>query len=151
MINLKMKYILFKQRKCIEAINFVTQSDNQYIYITAQKFIDYHKSFMDLSKEVAISDPLIALKIYYYKDLKKKEQLLDTLNENESSEIIETIEVDKMIIDELTDDFIFTYNEILQNIKYISRNIKYLDDNQKLKLLTFYYEFINLTKVRTVK
>ena len=141
---IKEKFYLYKQRECIRAIIFVIDGHSQYVYNTANNFLNYHKQFLSIDDKHFVNDPLITLKHFYYKDLLYRRELLKTSSEEDFEEIQKIIDGDIQILDDLTDEFMNTYYKVISNIKYVEFNKKYLNEEQKNLFLTKFYNAINL-------
>ena len=152
---IKEKFYLYKQRECIRAIKFVLDGHSQYVFNTANGFLDYHKEFMIIKENNYINDPLISLKHYYYKDLEYRRLYIKTANEDEYEEIEKIINGDIAIIRELSDEFMNRYYKVISSIKYIAKNKKYLTDEQNQLFLVPYYKAMRISnnkqRVRSVK
>lgn len=154
MDDLLRRFKLIRQNKCIDAIEYVIDGKNSDIYKTGNDLIKNHKDLIDFT---SFNDPLICIKHSYKEDLEYRKECLKTAKDNNIDPIVEAIEADVDIIEELSEDFIDTYNRVSQCIRFITFNINYLTIDQKREYLKKYNKVINNVKdfddieVRSVK
>ena len=154
--KIKEKIILLKQRRCIKAIEYVTDAENLNIYNKGNNIIKCHRTYMDIND---LYNPLVSIRNFYLKDLdfKKAYYKKSTGVADEKLLMYQSIKDDLNVLDILTDGFIEQYNRITRLIDYIEDNKEYLNQEQFRKYLCEYYRLvdanfdINRTLVRIVK
>ena len=153
MDDLLRRYKLIRQNKCIDAIEYVIDGKNSDIYKTGNDLIKYHKDLIDFT---LFNDPLECIKHFYKEDLEYRKECLKKANDSDLDSIISIIEADADIIEELSDEFIDTYNKVQHCIRFITFNVNYLTIDQKREYLKKYNKVIRFdsdydVKVRVVK
>jgi len=136
--NLKEKIILYKQKKCIKAIQYVIEEDNLKILKTAESIINRHTIYIDSFDGI---DSLRFIRGLYEKDLVFKKVYYEKKlgNEEENLLIKKSISDDLEVIELLNDSFIDSYNKIVSYMNYITRNSEYLTEEQIIGYLCNYY------------
>ena len=150
------KIKVLKQKKCVRAINYVTDINNLNIYKSGNRIIENccYVGYIQ-KKEYTLDD----IKEVYINNLEKKKKYYLSYNKKTVDDILIYMAVkdDIRIIQKLDYNFINVYNKVEESIIYIEKNKQYLSDEQKDKYLSKYYKYTNIENgemkklVRTVK
>ena len=140
----KKKNNLLKQKECIEALQYLLQENNIQIYYTVQNLIKYHEDFFNNNElnQNTLNNPLNHIKRIYTKDLESRYQELKTASPNQKQQILDIIEADKMLLNELNEEYIKTYDNIEQKI-YTVNYLKNTLNEEQQELLNHFEEIYN--------
>lgn len=126
---------LKKQKLCLEYIKELLKDENIFIYNTSKGLIKYHEPFFEkgIINSSFLSDPLYAIRKFYQRDLHQRE------NDIKVGSLVETplkmMEADEMLLNELNDDFINKYNDIITKLNQVERLQEFLTEEQKETLI----------------
>ena len=112
--KIKEKIVLLKRKKCLEALNFVLDSENIYNYNVSKGLINYHSSFLSFDN---FNDPLIIIRRFYCVDLIECESKLKKASRKEMKMLLERIKYDNTLIDELSEELVNNYNSRFEKYK----------------------------------
>ena len=132
-----LKSKMLKQKKCLIALSYILKDENVLIYKTAQGLIKCHESYQYHKYRM---NTLEGIRLFYMDDLKEHEEMLKhkDLEDSKKMKYEEFIAADKMLLSELTDEFIDAYNKIVLDISVVVKLQKYLDVEHQELLLQFY-------------
>ena len=132
-----LKSKMLRQKKCLMALLYVLREDNALIYRIGQGLIKRHESYQYHKYRM---NTLEGIRLFYIDDLKEHEEQASQryLEAPKKMNHKEFIEADKMLLSELTDEFIDTYNRIVLDISVVVKLQKYLDAEHQELLLQFY-------------
>ena len=132
-----LKSKMLRQKKCLMALLYVLREDNALIYRTGQGLIKRHESYQYHKYRM---NTLEGIRLFYMDDLKEHEEMLKhkDLEDSKKMKYEEFITADKMLLSELTDEFIDAYNKIVLDINVVAKLHKYLDVEHQELLLQFY-------------
>ena len=128
---------MLKQKKCLIALLYILKDENVLVYKTAQGLIKHHESYQYHKYRM---NTLEGIRLFYMDDLKEHEEMLKhkDLEDLKKMKYEEFIAADKMLLSELTDEFIDAYNKIVLDISVVVKLQKYLDAEHQELLLQFY-------------
>lgn len=142
--KIKKKIVLLKRKKCLEALNFVLDSENIYNYNVSKGLINYHSSFLSFDN---FNDPLIIIRRFYCVDLIECESKLKKASRKEMKMLLERIKYDNTLIDELSEELINNYNSMVFCIKIVRKYKDYLSEEQKESLLPEFYDVYGTNEI----
>ena len=128
---------MLKQKKCLMALSYILREDNALIYKTGQGLIKRHESYQCHKYRM---NTLEGIRLFYLDDLKEHEEkaFQKCLEAPKKMQHKVFIAADKMLLSELTDEFIDAYNKIVLDISVVAKLQKYLGAEHQELLLQFY-------------
>lgn len=142
---------LKKQKLCLEYIKDLLNDESIFIYNTSKGLVKYHEEFFrkGIIKGNILSNPLYAIKHFYQKDLHQREH--DLKFDGNDSTILKMKEADQMFLNELDDEFISKYEDIITKLHQIERLKVFLTDEQRDTFMTQIEEKYHIIKTNTSK